>query len=98
MLHESNLRPYQQMMIDHIVDTPKCAAWAFMGAGKSVSTLTAIDRMMLAGVLNKPTLIIAPLRVARDVWPEEVRGWSQLQHLRVVSILGTPSQRLAALQ
>jgi SNF2 family DNA or RNA helicase len=98
MLHESNLRPYQQIMIDHIVETPKCAAWAFMGAGKSVSTLTAIDRMMLAGMLNKPTLIIAPLRVARDVWPEEVRGWSQLQHLRVVPILGTPSQRLAALQ
>jgi SNF2 family DNA or RNA helicase len=98
MLHESNLRPYQQMMIDHIVDTPKCAVWAGMGLGKTVSTLTATDRMILAGMVEKPTLIVAPLRVARDVWPGEVHEWSHLRHMNVVPILGSPSARLDQLK
>lgn len=98
MLSESHLRPYQHIMIDHMIETPKCAVWAFMGAGKSVSTLTAIDRLSLAGSLEKPTLVIAPLRVARDVWPTEIREWSHLTHMTVVPILGTQSERIAALQ
>lgn len=98
MLSESNLRPYQHIMIDHMINTPKCAAWAGMGLGKTVSTFTAIDRMMLAGILEKPTLVIAPLRVARDVWPDEVREWSHLQHLKVQPVLGSQTERIAALQ
>lgn len=98
MLSEANLRPYQHIMIDHMINTPKCAAWAGMGLGKTVSTFTAIDRMMLAGILEKPTLVIAPLRVARDVWPDEVREWSHLQHLKVQPVLGSQTERIAALQ
>lgn len=98
MLSEANFRPYQPIGIDHIVDNPKCALWSFMGSGKSVMTLTAIDRMMLAGILEKPTLVIAPLRVARDVWPDEVREWSHIQHLKVQPILGSQTERIAALQ
>lgn len=98
MLHETNLREYQHMMIDHMINNPKCAVWAFMGAGKSVSTLTAIDRMQLASLIDKPVLVVAPLRVARDVWPAEVHNWSHLQHMRIQPILGTQSERIAALQ
>jgi len=85
-------------MIDHIVSKPKCAVWSFMGSGKTVSTLTAIDTLKLAGAIDKPVLIVAPLRVAKDVWPTEAREWSHLSDLRVVPVVGTETQRLDALR
>lgn len=90
------LRPYQHLMIDWIVEHPKCALWAFMGAGKTVSVLTAIDRLQFCGIETKPALIIAPLRVARDVWPAEAQGWDHLRDLRVSAIVGSPEQRKRA--
>lgn len=98
MLSESNLRPYQTIMIDHIIANPKCAVWAGMGLGKTVSTLTAIDRMKLAGLIDKPVLVVAPLRVAKDVWPNEAREWSHLSELTVVPIVGTETERYNALR
>ena len=97
MLSESDLREYQHLMIEHIISTPKCALFAGMGLGKTVATLTAIDRMNLAGMTTKPALVVAPLRVARDVWPEEAVAWTHLTGMRVVPILGTESERRAAL-
>ena len=68
-----------------------------MGSGKTAAVLYAIDRMLLAGMISKPTLVIAPLRVARDVWPNEVLEWPDLKDLRVVPIIGTKTQRRDAL-
>ena len=67
-----------------------------MGSGKSVSTLTALDRLSLVEDVF-PALILAPLRVARSTWPEEAKLWSHLSHLRVSVITGTPKQRERAL-
>lgn len=36
-------RPYQQLIIDKIINTPRCAIFAGMGMGKTSSTLFAID-------------------------------------------------------
>lgn len=91
-IYGSPFRPYQYLMRDHIIDTPKCAAWSFMGSGKTAVTLTAVDVLLLSGD-GKPALVIAPLRVARDVWPEEKKLWPHLQHLNIVPILGTAVQR-----
>lgn len=86
-------RPYQHLMTGEVMSVPKCALWSFMGSGKTAAVLTAIDRMILAGYLDKPTLVIAPLRVARDVWPGEVKNWPHLSALRVVPMIGTATQR-----
>lgn len=93
MLNESNLREYQRHMIDHMIRVPKCALFAGMGLGKTVSVLTALDRMKFAEMLDKPVLIVAPLRVARDVWPNEVKEWGHLKDFTVMPVLGTPMQR-----
>lgn len=90
------LRPYQWGMSDHIQAHKRCALFAAMGLGKSVSTLTAIDALSLVEDVY-PVLIIAPLRVARSTWPDEVAKWPHLQHLRVSRVLGTEKERLAAL-
>ena len=91
-------RPYQYMIADEIVRTSKVAIWSFMGSGKTAATLTAIDRLMLAGTETKPVLVVAPLRVARDVWSGEIHEWPHLQHLRVAPIIGSKQQRLDTLR
>lgn len=68
-----------------------------MGTGKSVSTLTALDTLSLAEDIY-PVLIIAPLIVARDTWPDEARKWEHLRHIDVMPILGTEAERLTALR
>lgn len=88
-------RPYQRLIIDHILSVPRCAIWADMGTGKTVSTLTALD--MLTLVDDRPALVIAPLRVAATTWPQEAQKWAHLSGLRVVAVVGTPAQRKAAL-
>jgi len=91
-------RAYQIDMIDHIHAHKRGALFAFMGAGKSVSVLTALDQLFTSGHETKPVLILAPLRVAQSVWPDEARKWSHLSGLEVTPIIGTPEERLRALR
>ena len=88
--------PYQQDARAPIDATRRCALWMPMGGGKTVTTLTALDHLSLLEDVF-PVLVLAPLRVARSTWPEEVRKWPHLQHLRVSVITGTPKQRERAL-
>lgn len=88
--------PYQELIRDHILDVPRCAVWAGMGMGKSCTTLTALNALQL--VDDAPTLVLAPLRVARDTWPEEARKWQHTKHLDIMPIIGSEKERLAALR
>jgi len=84
-------------MIAHVVATPRCALFAGMGLGKTVTVLTALER--LAFVENVyPVLVLAPLRVAQSTWPDEVQKWAHLRHLRVSTIVGDAKTRQAALR
>lgn len=97
MLRKFEPRDYQRIAINFMLDTPRCALWASMGTGKTVSTLTVIDALMLSGYARK-TLVLAPLRVAQSTWPDETKKWSHTARLRVSPILGTTDQRKAALK
>lgn len=90
-------RDYQRAAIDHMLFTPRCGLHAGTGTGKTVSTLTAIDTLLLAGECRK-VLVLGPLRVARDTWTDEAAKWQHLRHLRFAKVLGTPEQRRAALR
>ena len=87
---------YQHEVMDFITRTQRCAVWANMGSGKSVSTLTALEELSLVEDVY-PVLILAPKRVAKSTWPEEIEKWEHTQHLRVSVILGDAKQRKAAL-
>lgn len=89
-------RPYQTMIHDHIVDTPRCAVWAGMGMGKTTSTLNALQSLQF--VEDGPALVVAPLRVAKSTWPDEARKWDHLSGMRVIAIVGSREERLAALK
>lgn len=90
-------RPYHPLMIDHVITVPKCMVFAFMGAGKTSAILAAVSALLFAELAQR-VLVLAPLRVARSVWPEEVRKWSNFSHLRVAKILGDEGERRAGLR
>ena len=69
-----------------------------MGTGKTVTTLTAIDRLLFDWMEDGPVLVIAPKRVAENTWSKESAKWEHLQHLRISKIMGTAAQRAAALR
>ena len=93
---EFTARPYGKIMTDFILDTERCAAWAGMGLGKTVSTLNAVD--ILQALDDRPILVVAPLRVATTTWPDEVRKWNHLRHLTVLPITGSEKERMRALK
>ena len=96
MLTENQLHPYQRKAVDHAMTHEQCAFWLFLGAGKTVSALTAIvnrqDRLEVQRVL-----IIAPLRVAQAVWMQEAAKWAHTQHLTFSLIHGNAPARERAL-
>ena len=67
------------------------------GTGKTVTTLTAIDRLLYDNLEDGPVLVIAPKRVAENTWSKETDKWEHLRHLRVVKIMGSVIQRQLAM-
>jgi SNF2 family DNA or RNA helicase len=90
-------RPYQHLMVDHIIKTPRCALWVNMGMGKSAATLLALDILDLVEDVY-PALVIAPLRVAQSTWPEEVAKWERFNRLRLCAVVGNEQERRSALR
>ena len=66
------------------------------GTGKTVTTLTALDRILNDYLEDGPALVIAPKRVAEHTWSKETAKWPHLSHLRVCKIMGTAKQRIEA--
>lgn len=79
---------YQAFCINYIKTHPVSALFLDMGLGKTVITLTAIRDLMLDELLVTKTLVIAPLRVARDTWPAETRKWDHLNDMDISVIVG----------
>lgn len=94
---EAKLHPYQKYAVQWIIDHPYCGLLLDMGLGKTLTTLTALEWMidLLGGV--KKTLIIAPLSVAKNTWPAEVKKWDHTKHLTTSLVLGTETKRIKAL-
>jgi len=88
---------YQQYAIEKIIESPACGLFLDMGMGKTVSTLTAIDELMNNCFDISKVLIIAPLRVAKMTWGQEIEKWDHLKHLTISKVLGTRQQRVNAL-
>jgi len=87
--------PPQKQALAHLYSKRRCALWMVMGGGKTVVTLTALDALDAVEPIF-PVLVLAPLRVARSTWVEEIEKWAHLEHLRVSVITGTEQQRKRA--
>ena len=89
---------YQQYAIDFIESHPTAAVLLDMGLGKTVITLTALNNLLFDCFEISRVLVIAPLRVARNTWPQEIDKWEHLKHLHYSVAVGTEKERREALR
>ena len=88
------LRPIQEPMIAWAREHKRCGIWAGMGSGKTSAMEYTIALLKLLGCVgDEPWLVLGPMRVARDTWPEDMARWDQFRDLRIVPLVGTPAQR-----
>lgn len=89
---------YQQYAIDFIESHPTAAVLLDMGLGKTVITLTALNDLLFDRFEISRVLVIAPLRVAQNTWPQEIGKWEHLNHIRYSVAVGTEKDRFEALR
>jgi len=85
---------YQQKIKDEVVKKNEVLELVDMGLGKTAPTLQAIETLFYQCMICR-VLIVAPLRVAKHVWPAEIEKWGF--NLSYASVLGTQKARLKAL-
>ena len=89
---------YQKYAIEFIESHPIAAVILQMGLGKTVCTLTAIEHLMYDTFEVSKVLIVAPLRVAKVTWSDEINKWDHLSHLTYSVAVGSEKERLSALK
>lgn len=89
---------YQEFCIRKIIDQEEVGLFLDMGMGKTAISLTAADLLMNDYFSVKKVLVIAPLRPAVYTWPEEVKKWDHLSHIRVALCTGSARERIDGLQ
>ncbi|MDE2098477.1 MAG: ATP-dependent helicase [Patescibacteria group bacterium] len=90
-------REHQILGSSYLFEHQRANLWAHPGLGKTSLCYRLFDLLKLCGSAFFPILVIAPLAVARDVWPDEQRKWADFEGMRVVPIIGSVQQRTAAL-
>ncbi|MCQ9146118.1 SNF2-related protein [Ochrobactrum sp. BTU2] len=79
-IRRRDMRRYQKWGVDQIYDNEATILAWDMGAGKSVTALTAMDDLLEDGIVRR-VLIIAPLLVAKATFPDEFSDWAHLSHI-----------------
>ena len=96
MRQKNEMRPYQDRITGFLYEHDEAMAVLRPGSGKTVTALTAIEELIKDKVIRH-ALVIAPKRVARVVWPDEIELWKHTTRLRYSVLDGSPVQRLKAL-
>lgn len=84
-LYREQMHDYQDVAVDFIKKNPFCALFIDMGLGKTVSSLTAILDMVCDMEVDC-VLVVAPLRVANETWPTEIRTWQHTASMTIARI------------
>ena len=97
-MKRTDLHEYQNYCVEFLKTHREAMLILEMGLGKSAVTLTAILDLMFDSFDVGKVLVIAPLRVAKTVWPEERDTWEHANFLRMSVMVGSAKQREAALR
>jgi len=92
MRQKSELRPYQDRIAEFLYCHDEAIGVARPGSGKTTAALTAIEELIRDKHIRH-ALVIAPKRVARVVWPDEIKLWAHTQGLSYEVLAGTPRER-----
>lgn len=85
----------QEAAVTHIYETGRAYIVGQMGSGKTITALTAAQELLDAGEVKR-ALVVAPLKVCKDVWPNEGAKWPHI-HDEVAVACGAVGVRLDAL-
>lgn len=96
-MKRTDLHEYQNFCVEFLKNHPEAMLILQMGLGKSCVSLTAILDLMFDSFEVAKVLVIAPLRVCKSVWPEELQKWEHAQFLKMSVMVGSAKQREAAL-
>ena len=97
-MKRNDLHEYQKYCVEFLKTHPEAMLILEMGLGKSCISLTAILDLMFDSFDVGKVLVIAPLRVAKTVWPEERDTWEHANFLKMSVIVGSAKQREAAIR
>ena len=93
-----NPHDYQRYATEYIESHPAEAVFLDMGLGKTSITLTALNNLLFDYFAVHRILVVAPLRVARNTWSDEIEKWEHLHNLTFAIAVGSEKERLEALK
>ena len=93
-----NPHDYQRYATEYIESHPEAAVFLDMGLGKTSITLTALNNLLFDYFDVHRILVVAPLRVARNTWSDEIEKWEHLHNLTFAIAVGSEKERLEALK
>ncbi len=96
-LTERDFDEYQLWMSQLLQTEDAVYLGAFMGSGKTAVCLHAFSQKMKRGQFKKG-LVLAPVNVAKDTWPDEIMTWDFAREIHYAAVVGTEEQRLSALE
>ena len=92
-----NPHSYQEYAVKFIESHSISALFLDMGLGKTSITLTAVNELLFDSFEVRKVLVIAPLRVARNTWCDEIKKWDHLSNIKYSIVVGTEKERISAL-
>jgi len=97
VLHRFDLFGYQTRAVEFFKDHENASFFLDPGLGKTAITLTGFADLKRTFDVRR-MLVIAPLRVARKVWRDELSSWSHLDGISISCMTGTWAEKFAALK
>lgn len=94
-MNATTLDSYQHDIINFIEEKKRCALWVGCGLGKTLTVLTAFSKLKKD---NDTMLVVAPLKIANDVWFSEIEKWIHLNHLSYSIVTGDLKKRTKAIE
>ena len=86
--------PYQEYAENFILNNAGAGLLVDMGMGKTVITLTALNKLIRDYFEVMRVLVIAPLEPARNTWPAELSKWEHLAGLKYSLVIGSEKERI----
>lgn len=88
---------HQVQAYEHLYANRRAALFLGMSLSKTVVALSYLYDMHYREAAITKTLVVAPDKVARITWPDELETWQHLEGTRYSVIAGTAKNRLSAL-
>lgn len=94
---KTDFHEYQNYCSEYLINHKRCGLFLDMGLGKTSITLKAIDTLMNDFLEVNRVLVVAPLRVAKMTWKDEVEKWEDI-NLTIAVAVGDAETRAKALE